>query len=75
MWRNFLVDEQSFGGPSLISTVGSKSIADLEKCLQVFISEKVLMPLRDRPSLELMIVSSNNFQVLLLLQNKLLESV
>ena len=56
------------------STVGTKIIADPEKCFQELISEKFLILLRDWPSLELIIVSSN-FQALLLLQEKLLESV
>ena len=55
-------------------TVGTKIIADPEKCFQELISEKLLILLRDWPSLELIIVSSN-FQALLLLQEKLLESV
>ena len=46
----------------------------LEKYFQEFISEKNLILLRDGPCLQLMIVSSI-FQALLLLQNKLLESV
>ena len=37
-------------------------------------SEKLLILLRDRPSLELIIVSSN-FQALLFAQDRLLESV
>ena len=48
--------------------------ADPEKCFQEFISEKFLILLRDGPCLELFIVSSN-FQALLFLQDKLLESV
>ena len=44
------------------------------KCFQEFISEELLILLRDGPCLELIIVS-NNFQALLLLQDKLLESV
>ena len=55
-------------------TVGTKIIADPEKCFQELISEKLLIFLRDGPCLELIIVSSN-FQALLLLQDKLLESV
>ena len=45
-----------------------------EKCFQKVISEKLLILLRDRPCLELIIVSSN-FQACLFLQKKLLESV
>ena len=45
-----------------------------EKCFQELISEKYRFFLRDGPCLELIIVSSN-FQALLLLQDKLLESV
>ena len=56
------------------STVGTKIIADPEKCFQELISEKLLILLRDRPCLELIIVSSK-FQALLFLQDKLLESV
>ena len=41
---------------------------------QELISEKLLISLRDGPCLELIIVSSN-FQAVLLLQDKLLESV
>ena len=55
-------------------TVGTKIIADPEKCFQEVISEKLLILLRDGPGLELIIVSSN-FQALLLAQDKLLESV
>ena len=44
------------------------------KCFQELISEKSLTLLPDRPRLELIIVSSN-FQALLFLQDKLLESV
>ena len=62
------------GGPSSHSTVGTKIIADPEKCFQELISEKLLILLRERPRLELIIVSSN-FQALLFWQDKLLESV
>ena len=48
--------------------------ADPEKHPQELISEKLLILLRDRPCLELVIVSSN-FQASLFLQDKLLESV
>ena len=58
----------------LQSTVGTKIIADPEKCFQELISEKLLILLRDGHCVELIIVSSN-FQALLLLQEKLLESV
>ena len=45
-------------------TVGTKIIADPEKCFQELISEKLLIfTLRDGPCLELVIVSSN-FQAL-----------
>ena len=60
--------------PKMCHTVGTKIIADLEKCFRELISEKVLILLRDGPCLELIIVSSN-FQALLLLQDELLESV
>ena len=40
-------------------TVGTKIIVDPEKCFQEFISEKLLILLRDGPCLELIIVSSN----------------
>ena len=50
-------------------TVGTKIIADSEKCFLQLISEKVLILLRDRLCLELIIVSSN-VQALLLLQDK-----
>ena len=56
------------------STVGTEIIADPEKCFQELISEKLLRLLRERPRLELIIVSSN-FQALLFWQDKLLESV
>ena len=49
-------------------------IADPEKCFQELISEKLRILLQNGPCLELIIVSSN-FQALLLLQEKLLESV
>ena len=49
-------------------------IADLELCFQELTSEEMLVLLRDRPCLELIILSSN-FQALLLLQDKLPESV
>ena len=55
-------------------TVGTKIIADPENCFQELISEKLLILLRERPRLELIIVSSN-FQALLFWQDKLLESV
>ena len=41
------------------STVGTKIIADLEKCSQESTSEKLLILLRDRPCLEILIGSSN----------------
>ena len=44
------------------------------KCIQESISDKVLVLLRDRPCLQLIIVSSN-FQALPYLQDKLLELV
>ena len=50
------------------------SLADPEFFFQELISEKLLIFLQDAPSLELIIVSSS-FQALLLLQDKLLESV
>ena len=53
---------------------GTKIIADLEKCFEELISEKLQILLWDRPCLELIIVSSK-FQALLFLQDKLLESV
>ena len=56
------------------NTVGTKIIADPEKCFQELISEKLLILLRDGPCLELVIVSSN-FQALPLLQDHLLASV
>ena len=56
-------------------TNGTKIIADPEKCFQELISEKnYCFFLRNGPCLELIIVSSH-FQALLLLQDKLLESV
>ena len=55
-------------------TVGTKIIVDPEKCVQELISEKLLILLRDRPCLQLIIVS-RNFRALLFLQGKLLESV
>ena len=54
--------------------VGTKIIADPEKCFRELISEKLLILLRDRPCLELIFISSN-FQALFFLQDKLLESV
>ena len=56
------------------STVRTKIIADPEKCFHKLISEKPLILLWDRPGLELIIVSSN-FNALVFLQDKLLESV
>ena len=41
------------------ATVGTKIIADLEKCFQESISLNLLILLRDRPCQELIIVSSN----------------
>ena len=41
-------------------TVGTKIIADPEKCFQELISERLLIFLRDGPCLELIIVSSNS---------------
>ena len=40
-------------------TAGTKVVADLEKCFQELISEKLLILLRDRPLLKLSNVSSN----------------
>ena len=59
---------------SSLITVGTKIIADPEKCFQELISEELLIVLRDRPCLELIIVS-RNFRALLFLQDKLLEPV
>ena len=58
----------------MVITIGTKIIADPERCFQELISEKLLILLRDGPCLEIIIVSSN-FQALLLLQHKSLESV
>ena len=49
-------------------------MADPEECFQEFMSENLPILLRYRPCLEFSIVSSN-FQALLFLQDKLLESV
>ena len=49
-------------------------IADPEKCFQELVSEKLQIVLRERPRLELIIVSSN-FQALLFWQDKLRESI
>ena len=49
------------------STVGTKIIADPDKCFRELISEKLLILLRDRPCLEFIIVSSN-FQAFLFFQ-------
>ena len=51
-----------------------KSYSGSEKCFLQLISEKLLILLRDRSCLELLVVSSN-FQALLPLPDKLLESV
>ena len=51
-----------------------KNFADPGNCFQELASEKLLNLLRDRPCLELIIVSSK-FQALLFVQDKLLESV
>ena len=68
-------------GPSLISVqvvreifAGTKVIADPETCFQELISDKSLNLLRDRPCLEFSLIPSN-FQALLFLHHKLLESV
>ena len=53
--------------PVASHTVGTKIIADPEKCFQELISDKLLILLWDRPCLELIIVSSN-FQAFLFLQ-------
>ena len=45
------------------STVGTKMIADPEKCFQELISQTLLILLRDRPCLELIIVF-NNFPII-----------
>ena len=45
------------------STVGTKIIADLEKCFQELVSGKLLILLRDRPCLELLLISSKAFLV------------
>ena len=52
------------GHTPITLTVGTKIIADPEKCFQELISEKILVLLGDGPCLELIIVSSN-FQALL----------
>ena len=59
---------------AILSTVGTQITADPEKCLQEFVSERLLILLRDGPCLELFIVSSN-FQSLIFFQDKVLESV
>ena len=59
--------------PRLLTYCRNKIIADPEKCFQELISEKLMILLRDRPCLELIIVYSN-FQALLFLQDKVLES-
>ena len=56
------------------NAVGTKILADPEKCFQEFVSEKLLILLQDRLYLKLIIVSSN-FQAFLFLQDKLQESV
>ena len=43
----------------VLSTVGTTIRADREKCFQELISENLLILLRDRPCLEIVIVSSN----------------
>ena len=53
----------------ILITVGTKILADPEKCFQELISEKLLILLRERPRLELIIVSSNFFHSLLFLQD------
>ena len=54
--------------------LSTKIVADPEECFQELISEHLLVLMRDWPCLELIIVSSN-FQALLFLQDKVLESV
>ena len=61
-------------GSAIQKVVGTKIIADPEKCFQELISEKILLLLRERPCLEIIIVS-NNLQASFFLQDKLLESV
>ena len=59
-----------------IILLGPPIKADLQKGFQRLIFDKLLILLRDRPCLELIIVSSILFfQALLLFQDKLLESV
>ena len=60
--------------PTLEYTVGTKIIADPDKCFQELISKKLLILLWNGPCLELIVVFSN-FQAFLLLHDKLLESV
>ena len=57
-----------------VFTVGTKILADPENCFQELISDNLLISMRDRPCLELIVVSSS-FQALLFVQDKLLESV
>ena len=57
----------------LICTVGTQIIADPGKRFQEWISGKLLILLRDRPCLEIIIVSSN-FQASFFLLDELLES-
>ena len=61
-------------GDIRLHIVGTEIIADPGNCFQDLIAEKLLMLLQDRPCLDLSIVSSN-FEVLLFLQDKLVESV
>ena len=63
-----------FANNRCLFTVGTKAVADPEKCLQELTSEKLLILLWGGPCLELIMVSSN-FQASLFLQDKLLESV
>ena len=60
--------------PFLVGTVGTKTIADPEKCFQELISEELQILLWDRPCLELIFIDSS-YQAFLFLQGKLLESV
>ena len=72
--RGYNYNFMNYSSANYLRTVGTKIIADPEKCFQELISDKLLIFLRDGPCLELIVVSSN-FQALLLLQDKLLESV
>ena len=65
---------KSTGNTKIIAHCRDQNYSGSGKCSPELISEKLLILLRERPRLELIIVSSN-FKALFFFRDKLLESV